>query len=648
MESKSCITDKPVFSTDNDKLQAQDYALALSRFIQCADTPVTIGVQGGWGSGKTSLISMLQEFFNRDENHKVLSVFVNAWEHSLFQETGNKSEVALSLLGGLTDGISKSIENANWIDKEISKEVYNDNKIVNNALSALKLGIKLTARVATQMISNSIGAGDISGAWANTSDDKGQQGNHIPMAQHVHTLRASLNKQITRITQTGKPAKIVFFVDDLDRVPPATAVEILDITKNIFDIPNCVFILAIDYDVVVKGLEEKFGPKSRENEREFRQYFDKIIQIPFTMPVGAYAAHLDSMVHTALEQLGLTEENDKGLMQRLATDAQLATGGIPRSIKRIVNTLSLLNYISQSQEQKEGERTQINAYELEARFIIVALHIAFPEICRRMMERSDFTKWERKNLDEIWKLESKKYDNELKFWESNSLFDDEWEKVLYCMCGHTEWLKAQAKDISQLLNNLLIALNNGNTEEKVLSEDGASLLATIFESIRVVSIDSETSTQFIDDSSVKTDRCSRFCQDIHRSLVKRLPEGVLASPKNEYAKRYSNWREYKSIYKEKTLLIEWRKEDDAEQNVLFIFLGGKRKNVKKADAEKILSEYNHEYSVEGRADFYFYKRYPNFKFEEFGTRSIENYVKDTITMYEALIEAEKALEQYAK
>ena len=38
----------------------------------------------------------------------------------------------------------------------------------------------------------------------------------------------------------------------------------------------------------------------------------------------------------------------------------------------------------------------------------------------------------------------------------------------------------------------------------------------------------------------------------------------------------------------------------------------------------------------------------NLKFEEFSTRPIENYVKDTITMYEALIEAEKALEQYAK
>ena len=42
--------------------------------------------------------------------------------------------------------------------------------------------------------------------------------------------------------------------------------------------PNCVFVLAIDYDVVVKGLESKFGKKTEENEREFRSFFDKIIQ----------------------------------------------------------------------------------------------------------------------------------------------------------------------------------------------------------------------------------------------------------------------------------------------------------------------------------------------------------------------------------
>ena len=44
----------------------------------------------------------------------------------------------------------------------------------------------------------------------------------------------------------------------------------------------------IDYDIVVKGLESKFGPKTDENEREFRSFFDKIIQVPFSMPTGTY------------------------------------------------------------------------------------------------------------------------------------------------------------------------------------------------------------------------------------------------------------------------------------------------------------------------------------------------------------------------
>jgi hypothetical protein len=41
-----------------------------------------------------------------------------------------------------------------------------------------------------------------------------------------------------------------------------------------------VFVLAIDYDVVIKGLEPKFGKFSEKNEREFRSFFDKIIQFP--------------------------------------------------------------------------------------------------------------------------------------------------------------------------------------------------------------------------------------------------------------------------------------------------------------------------------------------------------------------------------
>lgn len=43
------------------------------------------------------------------------------------------------------------------------------------------------------------------------------------------------------------------------------------------------FVLAIDYDVVIKGLKPKFGELTDANEREFRSFFDKIIQLPFSM-----------------------------------------------------------------------------------------------------------------------------------------------------------------------------------------------------------------------------------------------------------------------------------------------------------------------------------------------------------------------------
>ena len=65
-------------------------------------------------------------------------------------------------------------------------------------------------------------------------------------------------------------------MDDLDRIEPRDAVQVLELLKNIFNIPNCVFVLAIDYQVVVKGLKEKFGERTEENEWEFRAFFNPI------------------------------------------------------------------------------------------------------------------------------------------------------------------------------------------------------------------------------------------------------------------------------------------------------------------------------------------------------------------------------------
>ena len=88
--------------------------------------------------------------------------------------------------------------------------------------------------------------------------------------------------------ETNRYGKVIIYVDDLDRIDPKDAVSILELLKNIFNIKDCVFVLAIDYQVVVKGLVGKFGKPTPENEWEFRAFFDKIIQLPFSMPMGNY------------------------------------------------------------------------------------------------------------------------------------------------------------------------------------------------------------------------------------------------------------------------------------------------------------------------------------------------------------------------
>ena len=103
------------------------------------------------------------------------------------------------------------------------------------------------------------------------------------------TIRELKNQLSDVISKDKSYAKLIVYIDDLDRINPPDAVAILELLKNVFDLPQCIFVLAIDYDVVVKGLRSKYNEQSSDNEYEYRAFFDKIIQLPFQMPTGQYS-----------------------------------------------------------------------------------------------------------------------------------------------------------------------------------------------------------------------------------------------------------------------------------------------------------------------------------------------------------------------
>lgn len=134
---KSCFSDQPINSKEHDHLKNNQYAEGLLNFIRIADAPITIGIQGGWGSGKTSLINLLQH--ELEARNDTLCVTVNAWQQSLFA-SGSGGQIALSLLDGAYAEIYQKARNSNLLGANL-KEILE--KTSKSFFGAIKLATTL-------------------------------------------------------------------------------------------------------------------------------------------------------------------------------------------------------------------------------------------------------------------------------------------------------------------------------------------------------------------------------------------------------------------------------------------------------------------------------------------------------------------------
>lgn len=427
MEIRSCITDKPIENNSEDKLKMSRYGNVLSNFIRASDTPLTVGLQGEWGTGKTSMLYMLLEHF-KSEN--IATSWVNTWEYSMFRSPG---ETTPAILKGMLTNLKLSCESeGKWTIEEKSKD-------------SVKKVFKFLGNVANQVISNQTGV-DIKDAAC--KDDASRE--QAEIAEIKKEIAFIITKLIEDTNNEYK--KVVFLVDDLDRIPPEQAVEVLESLKNLFDVPNCVFVLAIDYDVVVKGLESKFGKKTEENEREFRSFFDKIIQVPFSMPTGTY--DMGNLLSEKLVSLNI--EIPEVLIDSYSNVVKYTIGYNPRSLKRYINSFSLLRSLRNSDFEEDASDFGDNAPDAEDDLILFAMigvQISYPKIFRLITQMSDIYDWDKgfankNNID----LEAVKTD--IQKYGDNDKLDEDWEQIIYGACQNDVYLKSKVFNILELFNYL--------------------------------------------------------------------------------------------------------------------------------------------------------------------------------------------------
>ncbi len=300
--------------TVKDEFKIDEYILGLSNFISGCETPLTLAIQGDWGTGKTSIMYQVEEklkekSFNNSKG-KIKTIFFNTWQYSQFDMDKN---LAVMLITDLIDELEvtdvKKIEN---LKKSLA--------VITKSMEYLKLdfGLLNIEKINNQLLKFI------------SNEEK---------SNNLKNLKQNLQNMIDESVKENNYEKIVIFIDDLDRLFPQKAIEFLEILKLFLDCRNCVFVLAIDYNVVLRGTKNKYGD-DLDNEKG-KAFFEKIIQVPFTVPVANY--HMENFVNVSLQKINFYFDNDvtKNITQLIRD----SIGNNPRSINRLFNSVSLLMHI---------------------------------------------------------------------------------------------------------------------------------------------------------------------------------------------------------------------------------------------------------------------------------------------------------------
>jgi len=159
------------------------------------------------------------------------------------------------------------------------------------------------------------------------------------VTSEMRRLRNTLRDEAEKIRTQG--ARLLITIDDLDRCEPSDIIAVLESIKLFFDVPNVIVILAVDKEVIDRGIEVKYDKFSFAKDRRpaiGAEYLEKMVQLPihlFPIPVAQVRAFMDKL------SLSDAVRGQLDLLQTMVPPS-------PRKIKRILNTLSVTASIAQA------------------------------------------------------------------------------------------------------------------------------------------------------------------------------------------------------------------------------------------------------------------------------------------------------------
>ena len=378
--------------TDNetkvDLLNNEAIAATIIKLLRDRpDQPVTVGVHGDWGAGKSSVLEMIEAGFEKEAT--VLCLKFNGWRFQGFEDA------KIALIEGIVTGLidkRPALAKAGAAVKDVFRRI-DWLKVAKKAG-----GLAFTAFTGVPTIDQiQMAIGTLEGFLADptklatkenfeTAVDNAKdllkakgEGDSTNVPEEINAFR----KAFDDLLEKAGVEQLIVLIDDLDRCLPDTAIETLEAVRLFVFTSRTAFVVAADEAMIEYAVRKHFPdlPDTTGPQTYARNYLEKLIQVPFRIPAlgdtetriyvtlllvgaelgeedGAFNALISvarerlkrpwasgaldaATVKTALGEKAPRANNALALSDQIGPILASGTKGNPRQIKRFLNTLVL-------------------------------------------------------------------------------------------------------------------------------------------------------------------------------------------------------------------------------------------------------------------------------------------------------------------
>lgn len=363
--------DKPIKDVSLDLLNRASFSSQLAEAIISYDDSdnFTISICGKWGSGKTSILNMVEKFIekkteNFNDESKPIIVHFNPWNYS------DQSQLIPQFFSTMVSALC----------------VHTKSDVLNNI-------------------------GDVLLSYSAILEYT----QYIPVAgeylKSINKLANGLGKRLTKknnnLNQKKKEViealekqkhKFIVIIDDIDRLNNHQIKLIFQLVNSLADFPNVIYLLSFDKDVVVRALREEQNCNGEE-------YLEKIIQVPIDIP-EAKGSSIYNVLSEKLNKLWVGEikyiESEGNYWRQIFTNCIEPFVNSIRDVNRIINVYQF-KYNMMHDEVNCIDLLAITVLQLYATNIYKWIYKNIDSICGSIYRNGISSVDQKKNYDKKYK-----------------------------------------------------------------------------------------------------------------------------------------------------------------------------------------------------------------------------------------------------